>query len=84
MSTRRSYTREFKIEAVKLLSNSDKSVDTMAERLGVSRSSLDRWQCEFGADPDHAFPGNGQRKERDEAVAIPSTLLRTGFTRSQR
>jgi len=69
MSTQRNYTREFKIEAVKLLSNSDKSVDTMAETLGVSRSSLNRWQREFGIDPDQAFPGNGQCKDRDEEVA---------------
>jgi transposase len=97
MSTRRTYTREFKIEAVKLLSNSDKSVDTMAETLGVSRSSLNRWQREFGADPDQAFPGNGQRKERDEEVARLQKALREAqmeveilkkavaiFTRSQR
>jgi transposase len=69
MSIRRNYTREFKIEAVKLVRNSDKSVDVMAETMGVSRSSLNRWQREFGADPDQPFPGNGQRKERDEEVA---------------
>jgi transposase len=97
MSTRRSYTREFKIEAVKLLSNSDKSVDATAETLGVSRSSLNRWQREFGVDPDQAFPGNGQRKERDEEVARLQKALREAqmeneilkkavaiFTRSQR
>jgi transposase len=97
MSTRRTYTREFKIEAVKLLRNSDKSVDAMAETLGVSKSSLSRWRREFGADPDQAFPGNGQRKERDEEVARLQKALRESqmeneilkkavaiFTRSQR
>ena len=97
MSTRRTYTREFKIEAVKLLHNSDKSVDAMAETLGVSRSSLNRWQREFGADPDQAFSGNGQRKEGDEEVARLQKALKEAqmeneilkkavaiFTRSQR
>jgi len=97
MSTRRNYTREFKIEAVKLLRNSDKSVDAMAETLGVSRSSLNRWRGEFRIDPDQAFPGNGQRKERDEEVAQLQKALREAqmeneilkkavaiFTRSQR
>ena len=97
MSTRRTYTREFKIEAVKLLRNSDKSVDAMAEMLGVSRSSLNRWQREFRADPDQAFPGNGQRKERDEEAARLQKALKEAqmeneilkkavaiFTRSQR
>ena len=97
MSTRRTYTREFKIETVKLLRNSDKSVDAMAETLGVSRSSLNRWQREFGADPEQAFPGNGQRRERDEEVARLQKALKEAqmeneilkkavaiFTRSQR
>ena len=105
MSTRRKYSREFKIEATKLSYNSDKPVEAIAEKLGISQSSLNRWRREFGTDPDQAFPGNGQRKERaaevvrltkelkqaqleneilKKAVAIPSTSLRTGFTRSQR
>ena len=59
-STRRKYTREFKIEAAKLSYYSDKPVETMAEKLDVSQSCLNRWRREFGADPDQAFPGNGQ------------------------
>ena len=97
MSTRRTYTREFKIEAVRLLHDSDKSVEAMAETLAVSRSSLNRWRTEFGDDPDQAFPGNGQRKERDEEMARLQKALREAqmeneilkkavaiFTRSQR
>lgn len=97
MSTRQRYTREFKIQAVKLLHNSDKSVEAIAERLEVSKSSLSRWRREFGTDPDQAFPGNGQRKERDEEVARLQKALREAqmeneilkkavaiFTRSQR
>ena len=76
MSTRRTYTREFKIESVRLLHNSDKSIEAMAETLGVSRSSLNRWRSEFGVDPDQAFPGKGQRKERDEEVACLQKALK--------
>lgn len=35
-STRKMYTREFKIEAAKLSYNSDKPVSEIAESLGVS------------------------------------------------
>jgi len=58
---------------------------------------LCRWLSEFGTDPDQAFPGNGQRKERDEEVAHLQKALREAqmeneilkkavaiFTRSQR
>ena len=68
-STRRTYTREFKIEAAKLSYNSDKPVEEVAESLGVSQSSLNRWRREYREDPDQAFPGQGQQKERDAEVA---------------
>jgi len=75
-SKRRQYTREFKIEAAKLSYNSDKPVEEIAKDLGVSQSSLNRWRSEYRADPDQAFPGNGQMKERDAEVARLKTELR--------
>ena len=74
--TRRTYTREFKIEAAKLSYNSDKPVEEIAQDLGVSQSSLNRWRQEYRADPDQAFPGNGQMKERDAEVARLKKELR--------
>jgi transposase len=68
-SIRRTYAREFKIEAAKLSYNSDKPVEEIAESLGVSQSSLNRWRREYREDPDQAFPGQGQQKERDAEVA---------------
>ena len=62
---RQTYGQEFKIEAVKLSYNSEKTVEEVAESLGVAKSSLHRWRNEFGRDPDQAFPGKGQQKERD-------------------
>ena len=68
-SKRKTYTREFKIEAAKLSYNNDKPVEEIAESLGVSQSSLNRWRREYRDDPDQAFPGSGQQKERDAEVA---------------
>jgi len=75
-SKRRTYSREFKIEAAKLSYNSDKPVEEIAQDLGVSQSSLNRWRQEYRADPDQAFPGNGQMKERDAEVARLKKELR--------
>ena len=72
----KAYSREFKIEAVKLSHNSDRSVEEVAAELDVSKSSLFRWRKEFGADPDQAFPGKGQRKERDAEIAQLKKELR--------
>jgi transposase len=97
MSTRQTYTREFKIEAARLSYNSDKPVEAIAEQLGISQSSLNRWRREYRIDPDQAFPGNGQLKERDAEVArlkkelkqaqLENEILKKAvaiFTRSQR
>ena len=73
---RRQYTREFKVEAAKLSYNSEKPVEQIAKDLGVSQSSLNRWRSEYRADPDQAFPGQGQMKERDEEVAQLKKELR--------
>ena len=97
MSTRQTYTREFKTEAAKLSYNSDKAVTEIAESLGVSQSSLNRWRREYRADPDQTFPGNGHLKERDAEVVqlkkelkqaqMENEILKKAvaiFTRSQR
>ena len=75
-SVRRTYTREFKVEAAKLSYNSDKPVEEIAESLGVSQSSLNRWRREYREDPDQSFPGSGQQKQRDAEVARLKKELR--------
>ena len=97
MSRRRSYTREFKIEAAQLSYTSDKPVSDIAESLGISQSSLNRWRREYRTDPDQAFPGKGHLKERDAEVIqlkkelkqaqLENEILKKAmaiFTRSQR
>ena len=72
----KAYTREFKIEAVKLSYQTDKPLDELAADLGISRSSLNRWRREYGEDPAEAFPGKGQQKERDAEIAQLKKKLR--------
>ncbi len=58
MSTyRKTYTREFKVEAVRLSYDSDTSVEQLALDLGVSSSSLNRWRAEYAADGRRHYPG---------------------------
>ena len=73
---KKTYSREFKIEAVKLSHTSDKNVTEVAESLGISKSSLHRWRGEFRDDPDQAFPGKGNLKERDAEIAQLKKELR--------
>jgi transposase len=66
---RRSFTREFKLEAVKLVRERGVSVTQAARDLGISQSVLGRWVREASADPKQAFPGRGQMKPDDAEVA---------------
>ena len=59
---RRKFTREFKLEAVKLIQERGVTVAQAARDLGVHGTVLRRWVQEVAADAQQAFPGKGQMK----------------------
>ena len=65
---RRIFSKEFKLDAVRLITDSGKSVTQIAKDLGVPRNSLNRWKAELGADAREAFRGNGKRTEQEERI----------------
>ena len=70
MKKRNSYTREFKVEAVRLLEQGDKSPTDLALDLDVKRSLLYRWQEQLKKLGDGAFCGAGRRPDSEmDAVA---------------
>jgi transposase len=67
-STRRRYTREFKIEAVNLVKERNGRVTEVAHNLGIHPMMLHRWKKAYSDDPEYAFPGLGKLKEPDEEM----------------
>jgi transposase len=74
-TTRRSFDREFKISAVKLVLESGKSVKTIAAELGISDNTLFNWKKKylseregFPEDAKNAFPGKGHLKPDEEEL----------------
>jgi transposase len=65
---RKQYNREFKIEAVKLTEDPERSVASVASSLGVSISTLHSWRKKYSADGSFAFPGHGNLKPADDEV----------------
>ncbi len=59
---RRRFDRAFKLEAVKLVRDRGVSASQAARDLDVHENVLRKWVKEFAADPQHAFPGQGQMK----------------------
>ena len=60
--TRRKFSREFKIEAAKLVTERGVSVAQACGDLDLAESVLRRWMREVTAAPATAFPGNGQQR----------------------
>ena len=65
---RRVFSREFKLEAVKLIKDRGVAVAEAARDLGVAESVLRRWVREGGVDPRHSFPGHGQVKPEQQEI----------------
>jgi transposase len=65
---RKTYTREFKIEAVRLLERSGRTQAEIANELGMAPSSLSRWKQKYGTDAEAVPPGRGDLKPEEERI----------------
>ena len=65
MRARRKHSREFKVEAVKLVRERGVTMAQAARDLDLSVTLLRKWSRQFAADPQDAFPGQGQQKPAD-------------------
>lgn len=59
---RRTFSREYKLEAVKLVKERGVTVAQATRDLDVHENVLRKWVREFGDDPNQSFPGKGQMK----------------------
>jgi transposase len=66
---RRTFTREFKLEAVRLSLEEGRAGTEVARELGIHPNVLYRWRKEYLVDNREAFPGQGKMKASDEEVA---------------
>ena len=66
---RRRFTREFKLEAVRLIRDRGVSYAQASADLKVHPTQLRNWVKAFGDDPQHAFPGPGQMKPEQLEIA---------------
>jgi len=65
---RRSYTREFKVEAVKLVTEKGYSVAEAARSLGIGETLLRTWKLVFEKQGKKAFPSNGNLPAIEEEM----------------
>lgn len=65
---RKKYSKEFKVEAVKLVTEQGYSYSAAAGSLGISHSMLRRWQQQMAEKGTEAFPGNGNMSGMEEEL----------------
>jgi transposase len=66
---RRKYSREFKLEAVRLIKERGVSVAQASRDLDVHQTVLRNWVADVSSDPAAAFPGHGQMKPEQLEIA---------------
>ena len=65
---RRTYDKEFKIEAIRLVLEEGHSARSVEQKLGTGKGVVYSWVHQFTDDPDHTFPGKGNLKPPDKEL----------------
>ena len=65
---RKTYTREFKLQAVRMMTDQGLSVAEVARRLGVGENCLRDWRAAARDQGEAAFPGQGNPSPADEEL----------------
>ena len=65
---RNQYTREYKVEAVRLMVEEGRPISELSRELGTAQSLLHRWKKKFEEGKIDPFPGKGCSSSEDEEL----------------
>lgn len=65
-TTRKSYTKEFKVEALHLAETSGRTVSQVERELGLPKGMLFRWRSALSRNGHTAFPGKGRLPDTEQ------------------
>ena len=65
---RKHYSKQFKVDAVKLVTEQGYNVSEAARNLGIHHSSLRRWKRQLETNGNQAFPGKGNLNPEKEEL----------------
>jgi transposase len=68
MGQRRTFSREFKLEAVRLVRDRGVSAAQAARDLDIHENVLRNWMRQQAADAEGAFPGHGRMKPEQQEI----------------
>ena len=73
---KRTYTDEFKRDAVNLWQTSDKSAFAVENELGITHGLLTKWKAQMKTQGEAAFPGRGHLTPEQEKIRQLERKLR--------
>jgi transposase len=73
---RRRFSREFKVDAVRMVSEGGHDLAEVARDLGIRPDMLRKWKRRLEEDGGEAFPGSGRLRPGDEEVRRLRSELR--------
>lgn len=76
---RKSYSAEFKADAVRLVEGEKRSAASVARSLGISESMLNRWRQALAEGAETPFPGRGRQSGAEAEIS----LLKRKLARAQ-
>lgn len=68
MAKRQHFTKEFKLEAIRLWKSSGRPAAAVARELGLRTNQLYKWLAEQATHGETAFPGKGNRPAPDDEL----------------
>ena len=84
MDSRRTFTAEFKLEAIKLALSPGHSIVQVAADLGVGKSTLTHWIRNYRERGGAAFPGHGNIALTPQEAEIQRLKRELEITRQER
>ena len=76
MTKRKTYSKEFKLEALRQLELGDRPGTAIARDLGIRRNLLYKWQEQLSSNGEGAFQGSGRKpgNQSDEVARLKKEL----------
>jgi transposase len=68
INQRKQYTKEFKQEAVELVTKQNYTISQAARSLGINSNMLSRWRRQYLDQSPPAFPGTGHQSAETEEL----------------
>ena len=66
--SRQKYDKAFKLEVLQMIQQSDRTLKSVAQELGIHPGIISRWRRQFREQVNEAFPGKGHQTPQDEEI----------------